>query len=237
MYKANDFITIPLLPSILEILPSIPEKWGSSSKMVNFDAQKSEYEGQKKRLSPNPYWHGLFAKNGVQIGQFWAPRPPLYFTDAYRGSPPCTLSHHPDNRETGYSNVLGGRGGKRLYFSPFFSSRKPYLICGVLFMVIGFRLVHNLLHLLPTTSPNYRYKTSHKTRSNVQRCHPFHRSAGRNRRKSLNVDYDMLAWNLAIAWSNIVFSNHIHEVHPYRVHLSAMYFWICFTQTPYCLHP
>jgi len=26
--------------------------------------------------------------------------------DAYRGSPPCTLSHHPDNRETGYSNVL-----------------------------------------------------------------------------------------------------------------------------------
>ena len=29
-----------------------------------------------------------------------------YFTPAYRGFPPCTLSHYPDNRETGYSNVL-----------------------------------------------------------------------------------------------------------------------------------
>ena len=50
LYKANDFITIPLLPSILEILPSIPEKWGSSSKMANFDAKKNEYEGQKKDI-------------------------------------------------------------------------------------------------------------------------------------------------------------------------------------------
>ena len=127
MYKANDFITIPLLPSILEILPSIPEKWGSSSKMVNFDAQKSEYEGQKKRLSPNPYWHGLFAKNGVQIGQFWAPRPPLYFTDAYRGSPPCTLSHHPDNRETGYSNVLVSSGTRYHQISDIFAHFQPSL--------------------------------------------------------------------------------------------------------------
>ena len=106
IYKFHVFITNPVLPSILEILPSIPEKWGSSSKMANFDAQKNEYEGQKKRHSPNPYWHGLLAKNQVQIGQFWPPWPPVYFTDAYRGSPPCTLSHHPDNRETGYSNVL-----------------------------------------------------------------------------------------------------------------------------------
>ena len=31
----------------------------------------------------------------------------LLFTSAYRGFPPCTLSQHPDNKETGYSNVLG----------------------------------------------------------------------------------------------------------------------------------
>ena len=58
-------------------------------------------------FSLNPYWHGLYAKNGVQIGQILLLWPHLYFTSAYRGSPPCTLSHYPDNRETGYSNVLG----------------------------------------------------------------------------------------------------------------------------------
>ena len=57
-------------------------------------------------FSLNPYCHVLFAKNGVQIGQILLLWPHLYFTSAYRGSPPCTLSHYPDNRETGYSNVL-----------------------------------------------------------------------------------------------------------------------------------
>ena len=57
-------------------------------------------------FSLNPYCHVLFAKNGVQIGQILLLWPHFYFTSAYRGSPPCTLSHYPDNRETGYSNVL-----------------------------------------------------------------------------------------------------------------------------------
>ena len=30
----------------------------------------------------------------------------LYFTSGFRGFPPYTLSQHPDNKETGYSNVL-----------------------------------------------------------------------------------------------------------------------------------
>ena len=76
-------------------------------KMVNFDAQKSEFEPRKKSLSPNPYENPLFAKNGVQIGQILPLWAHLYFTPGYRGLPPCTLSQHPDNRETGYSNVLG----------------------------------------------------------------------------------------------------------------------------------
>ena len=62
---------------------------------------------EKKSLSPNPYENPLFAKNGVQIGQILPLWAHLYFTPGYRGWPPCTMSHHPDNRETGYSKVLG----------------------------------------------------------------------------------------------------------------------------------
>ena len=70
MYKANDFITIPLLPSILEILPSIPEKWGSSSKMANFDAQKSEYEGQKKDFPRIHIDMAFLQKTGSKLVNF-----------------------------------------------------------------------------------------------------------------------------------------------------------------------
>ena len=45
-------------------------------------------------------------KKQLQIGQIWPLGPNLHFTGAYRGSPPCTLSQHPNSRETGYSNVL-----------------------------------------------------------------------------------------------------------------------------------
>ena len=82
--------------------------WPSLSKMANFDDQKSKYEGRKKRLPQGRYWHVLFAKNGVQIDQIWPVWLHLYFTSGYRGFPPCTLSQHPDSRETGYSNVLLG---------------------------------------------------------------------------------------------------------------------------------
>ena len=74
--------------------------------MATFDTQKSELESRKKSLSPNPYENPLFAKNGVQIGQLLPLWAHFHFTPGYRGSPPCTLSQHPDNRETGYSNVL-----------------------------------------------------------------------------------------------------------------------------------
>ena len=61
------------------------QKWSIlTPKKVNMRAKKKDF----------PRIHidmAFLQKNGVQIGQFWAPRPPLYFTDAYRGSPPCTL--------------------------------------------------------------------------------------------------------------------------------------------------
>ena len=47
--------------------------------MANFDGQKSEWEGPKKRLSPNPYRHVLFVNNRVQIGQVGPLWPHLYF--------------------------------------------------------------------------------------------------------------------------------------------------------------
>ena len=53
-------------------------------------------------------WTSTFCNNKkqAQIDQF----EPLWthscFTDAYRGLPPCTLSQNPDDRESGYSNVL-----------------------------------------------------------------------------------------------------------------------------------
>ena len=81
--------------------------WRRPSKMATFKAQKKLIWGPKKRHSRNPCWHGLFAKKRVQFGLIWPPWPHLYFTPAYRGFPPCTLSQHPDTRGTGYSNVLG----------------------------------------------------------------------------------------------------------------------------------
>ena len=69
-------------------------------------AKKVSMSAKSFLFSPNPYCHVLLAKNGAQIGQILLLWPNLYFTSGYRGSPPCTLSHYPDNRETGYSNVL-----------------------------------------------------------------------------------------------------------------------------------
>ena len=87
-------------------LPSIPEKWRSPKKWPILTPKKVNVRPEEKSHSPNPYWHPLFAKNGVQIGQILPLWAHLYFTSSYRGSPPCTLSQHPDNRETWYSNVL-----------------------------------------------------------------------------------------------------------------------------------
>ena len=76
--------------------------WSNPPKMANFGAQK---RGKKRHL-PNPYWFGLFAKKRIKIAQIWPLWRHLHFTAAYMGSPPCTLSQHPNIKETGYSNVL-----------------------------------------------------------------------------------------------------------------------------------
>ena len=51
-----------------------PQKW------PNLVAKKVKMRAPKKRLSPNPYGHGHFAKNRIQIGHFWPLRPHLQST-------------------------------------------------------------------------------------------------------------------------------------------------------------
>ena len=101
-----DFFTISYRHRISDISTAILTFDQGRQKWPLLTPKKSKYEGQKKGHSPNPCWHGLFAKKRVQIGLIWPPWPHLYFTSAYRGSPPCTLFQHPDNREIGYSYVL-----------------------------------------------------------------------------------------------------------------------------------
>ena len=101
-----DFFTISYWHLISDISTLILTFDQGRQKLPLLTPKKCKNEGQKKGNSPNPCWHGLFAKNRVQIGLIWPPWPRLYFTSAYRGSPPCTLFQHPDNREIGYSNVL-----------------------------------------------------------------------------------------------------------------------------------
>ena len=51
-----------------------PQKW------PNLVAKKVKMRAPKKRLSPNPYGQGHFAKNRIQIGHFWPLRPHLQST-------------------------------------------------------------------------------------------------------------------------------------------------------------
>ena len=101
LWMHYDFLSSPPFWHFSSILTfgQTPQKWPIlAPKKVNVrPAEKSH--------SPNPYWYGLFAKNRVQIGQIWPLWPNIHFTGPYRGSPPCTLSQHPNSRETGYSNV------------------------------------------------------------------------------------------------------------------------------------
>ena len=102
-----DFITISYLLLISDICSSILTFGPACQKWPILTTKKVNMRAEKKRLPQGRYWHVLFAKNGVQIDQIWPVWLHLYFTSGYRGFPPCTLSQHPDNRETGYSNVLG----------------------------------------------------------------------------------------------------------------------------------
>ena len=88
----------------------------------------------------------FFAKNGTQFGQIWPPETQLRFTSPYRGSPFCTIFHHPNNREIWYSNVLT---------SPLTPEDPPHhqpqhqpII--VLMVSIGFET--KVAHFTPTTS-------------------------------------------------------------------------------------
>ena len=70
-----------------------PQKW------PNLVAKKVKMRAPKKRLSPNPYGHGHFAKNGSKLVIFGLCGPIYNLHPPYRGLPPCARFHNPDNRE------------------------------------------------------------------------------------------------------------------------------------------
>ena len=78
-------------------------------KKANFEGGKIFCARPKKSNLRKWICHVLFAKEMKKICQIWPRETLKHFTAAYRGLPPCTQSQHPINRETGYSNVLGGR--------------------------------------------------------------------------------------------------------------------------------
>ena len=68
---------------------------------------KKGIKGPKKRdISRIHIGLDFLQKKRIQIAQIWPLWRHLHFTAAYMGSPPCTMSQHPNIKETGYSNVL-----------------------------------------------------------------------------------------------------------------------------------
>ena len=62
-------------PTIFEMDPQFLKNATPHEKKVSLTPQKSENEVPQKSLSPNPLWHGHFAKNQVQFGIFWPLEP------------------------------------------------------------------------------------------------------------------------------------------------------------------
>ena len=85
----------------LRFLYNVQWKWNLKSgkvtiplqKWPNLVAKKVKMRAPKKRLSPNPYGHGHFAKKNGSKLVIYNLHPP------YRGLPPCAIFHNPDNRE------------------------------------------------------------------------------------------------------------------------------------------
>ena len=61
--------------TIFEKEPQFLKNATPHEKKVSLTPQKSENEVPQKSLSPNPLWHGHFAKNQVQFGIFWPLEP------------------------------------------------------------------------------------------------------------------------------------------------------------------
>ena len=134
IYKFHVFITNPVLPSILEILPSIPEKWGRASKMTNFGGQISGYECQFFFLLP--WIHigmGFMQKTGSKLVKFCFCGPIYILHPPIGGSHPvpCLTTQITERRGTAMYYYLLQLHKKRLptadidHGSWFYASLKP----------------------------------------------------------------------------------------------------------------
>ena len=93
----NHYIQFSIL--ILNPQSSISEKWPRSEKNASPAPQKFILEAKIIFSLTRHMSQVFFAKNCTQFGQIWPPQSNLWFTSAYRGSPFCTIFHHPGNRE------------------------------------------------------------------------------------------------------------------------------------------
>ena len=93
-------------PSIFGKGPSIFGKCRDPPKTANFGGKKLFLVSEKIFQSGNGCAMSFLQKKMEKFRQIWPQQPLKHFTAAYRGSPLCTQSQHPINRETGYSNVL-----------------------------------------------------------------------------------------------------------------------------------
>ena len=93
-------------PQFLKTDPQFLKSAETPEKEPILGGKNCSWSLKKKFLVRKWVCHVLFAKKMEKFRQIWPQQPLKHFTAAYRGSPPCTQSQHPINRETGYSNVL-----------------------------------------------------------------------------------------------------------------------------------
>ena len=103
-------------PQFLKTDPQFLKSAETPIKTANFGGKKTVLVPEKNFPVRKWVCHVLFAKKMEKFRQIWPQQPLKHFTAAYRGSPPCTQSQHPINRETGYSNVLHVSRTKNLNF-------------------------------------------------------------------------------------------------------------------------
>ena len=94
-------------PQFLKTDPQFLKSAETPEKQPILGGKNCSWSLKKIFQSGNGCAMSFLQKKMEKFRQIWPQQPLKHFTAAYRGSPPCTQSQHPINRETGYSNVLG----------------------------------------------------------------------------------------------------------------------------------
>ena len=93
-------------PQFLKTDPQFLKSAETPEKQPILGGKNCSWSLKKIFQSGNGCAMSFLQKKMEKFRQIWPQQPLKHFTAAYRGSPPCTQSQHPINRETGNSNVL-----------------------------------------------------------------------------------------------------------------------------------